>query len=98
MLTDETGEDARARAEDRGEYETETTAGPRADGGESGEPRNFYVDGGHIEIAAHLVYELDAEGNQLRVVQFTDYAGEKVRTLFTSADELRDRWADPLKR
>ncbi|PLY15321.1 MAG: DEAD/DEAH box helicase [Sedimenticola sp.] len=63
-----------------------------------GEPRKFYVDGGRIEIAAHLVYELDAEGNQLSVVQFTDYAGEKVRTLFTSADELQDRWADPLKR
>ena len=63
-----------------------------------GEPRKFYVDGGSIEIAAHLVYELDAEGNQLRVVQFTDYAGEKVRTLFTSADELQDSWADPLKR
>ncbi|WP_089729874.1 EcoAI/FtnUII family type I restriction enzme subunit R [Candidatus Thiosymbion oneisti] len=63
-----------------------------------GEPRKFYVDGGHIEIIAHLVYELDAQGNQLRVVQFTDYAGEKVRTLFTSADELQDRWADPLER
>jgi len=64
----------------------------------SGEPRKFYVDGGRIEIAAHLVYELDTAGNQLRVVQFTDYAGEKVRTLFTSADELQDCWADPLKR
>lgn len=56
------------------------------------------MDGGRIEITAHLVYELDAEGNQLRVVQFTDYAGKKVRTLFTSADELQDRWADPFKR
>ncbi|WP_133510303.1 EcoAI/FtnUII family type I restriction enzme subunit R [Candidatus Thiosymbion oneisti] len=63
-----------------------------------GEPRKFYVDGGHIEILAHLVYELDAQGHQLRVVQFTDYAGEKVRTLFTSADELQNRWADPLER
>lgn len=95
-LTHETGEDA--QAEDQDEYETETTVGPGEGGGEGGEPRKFYVDGGRIEIAAHLVYELDAEGNQLRVVQFTDYAGEKVRTLFTSADELQDRWADPLKR
>lgn len=94
-LTRGTGEDA--QAEEQGEYETETTAGP-GEGGEGGEPRKFYVDGGRIEIAAHLVYELDAEGNQLRVVQFTDYAGEKVRTLFTSADELQDLWADPLKR
>jgi len=87
-----------AQAEERGEYETETTAGPGEGGGEGGEPRKFYVDGGRIEITAHLVYELDAEGNQLRVVQFTDYAGEKVRTLFTSADELQTRWADPVKR
>lgn len=95
-LTLGSGEDA--QAEEQGEYETETTAGPGEGGGEGGEPRKFYVDGGCIEIAAHLVYELDAEGNQLRVVQFTDYAGEKVRTLFTSADELQDRWGDPLKR
>ena len=95
-LTHETGEDA--QGEEQGEYETETTTGQGEDGGEGGEPRKLYVDGGRIEIAAHLVYELDAEGNQLRVIQFTDYAGEKVRTLFTSADELQNRWADPLKR
>lgn len=95
-LTHEIGEDA--QAEEQGAYETETTAGPGEGGGESGEPRKFYVDGGRIEIAAHLVYELDEEGKQLSVVQFTDYAGEKVRTLFTSADKLQDCWADPLKR
>ena len=27
--------------------------------------RKFYVDGGEVEIAAHLVYELDADGRQL---------------------------------
>lgn len=82
-----------------GEDETDEPEGPRPPPPEPPpEPRKFYVDGGRIEIAAHLVYELDAEGNQLRVVQFTDYAGEKIRTLFTSADELHDHWADPLKR
>ncbi|WP_293005334.1 EcoAI/FtnUII family type I restriction enzme subunit R [Nitrosomonas sp.] len=85
------------QAEDRSEYGIEITAGP-GEGGGKGEPRKFYADGGRVEIVAHLVYELDAEGNQLRVVQFTDYAGEKVRTLFTSANELQDSWADPLKR
>ncbi len=93
-LSHETGDNA--QAEEPGEYETCTTAGPGEGGG--GEPRKYYVDGGHIEIAAHLVYELDANGNQLRVVQFTDYTAEKVRTLFTSMDELHDQWADPLKR
>ncbi len=61
-------------------------------------PRKYYVDGGRVEIAAHLVYELDADGKQLRVVQFTDYAGEKVRTLYASAADLRARWAAPDQR
>ena len=31
------------------------------------QPRKYYVDGGIVEIAAHLVYELDADGKQLQV-------------------------------
>jgi type I restriction enzyme, R subunit len=46
----------------------------------------------------HLVYELDADGNQLRVVRYTEYAAEKVRSLCRSPRELRERWADPLRR
>jgi type I restriction enzyme R subunit len=60
--------------------------------------RKLYVDGGHVEIAAHLVYELDSEGNKLRVVKYTDYTGEKVRTLYPSAAKLREKWADPRQR
>ncbi len=60
--------------------------------------RKFYFDGGQVEIAAHLVYELDPDGNQLRVVQFTDYTADKVRTLYRNAAELRNEWADPEKR
>jgi type I restriction enzyme R subunit len=56
--------------------------------------RKYYVDGGHVEIAAHLVYELDSEGNKLRVVKYTEYTAEKVRTLFPSAAELRKKWSD----
>jgi type I restriction enzyme R subunit len=59
------------------------------------ERRKFYFDGGRVEIAAHLVYELDTDGKQLRVVRYTDYAAEKVRSLCPSAPELRTRWADP---
>lgn len=95
--------DENAQAEKPADYQPETTSGlgEGSGGGAGPEPeplRKYYVDGGRIEIVAHIVYELDAEGNQLRVVQFTDYTAEKVRTLFTSADELQDRWADPLKR
>jgi type I restriction enzyme R subunit len=61
-------------------------------------PRKFYFDGGQVEIAAHLVYELDPDGKQLRVVQFSDYTAEKVRTLFANDATLRLDWADPERR
>ena len=58
----------------------------------------YYVDGGRVEIAAHLVYELDADGKQLRVIQLTDYTGEKVRMLYRSPEELAAAWADQRRR
>lgn len=61
---------------------------------EPSEPRKFYVDGGAIKIAHKLVYELDAEGKQLRCVEYTDYTAEKVRSLFPTAAELRRQWVD----
>jgi type I restriction enzyme R subunit len=60
--------------------------------------RKFYVDGGSVEIAAHIVYELDANGKQLRVVKYTDYASEQVRILSTSAADLRAHWTDAQER
>ena len=69
-----------------------------SDGDGDTEPRKFYFDGGQAHVVAHLVYELDSEGRQLRVVRFTDYTAERVRTLFPTAAELRDAWADPEKR
>ncbi len=40
-----------------------------------------------VEIAAELAHELDADGEQLRVVKLPDYTAEKVRTLCASPDE-----------
>lgn len=60
--------------------------------------RKFYFDGGVVEIAAHLVYELDPDGKQLRVVKFTDYTAERVRTLYSSVADMRTAWADPQTR
>ena len=89
---------------------TETEAPPEGDtdgpvDGEPGiiepsttEPRKFYFDGGHVEVVAHLVHELDPNGKQLRVVKYTDYAAESVRSIATSTAELRSRWADADKR
>jgi len=62
------------------------------------ERRKYYFDGGQVEIAAHLVYELDPAGKQLRVVRYTDYAAEQVRILCPTAPVLRAQWADPVKR
>jgi type I restriction enzyme R subunit len=60
-----------------------------------GQKRKYYFDGGHVEIAAHMVYELDVDGKQLRVVTYSDYTADKVRTLFPSSAEMRKQWADP---
>ncbi len=57
--------------------------------------RKLYFDGGYVEIATHLVYELDPDGKQLRVVKFADYTAEKVRTLYANAAQLREEWANP---
>ena len=56
--------------------------------------RKYYFDGGQVEIAAQLVYELDADGKQLRVVKLTDYTGERVRSICHSTVELRARWSN----
>src|SRR5205809_2740690 len=40
----------------------------------------------------------DPDGKQLRVLKYSDYAAEKVRTLYPSAPELRQKWANPSER
>jgi type I restriction enzyme R subunit len=82
--------------------ESEETGGladrPQVSEDEEVERRKYYFDGGQVEIAAHLVYDLDQDGKQLRVVKFTDYTAEKVRTLYPSAAELRTQWGDSEQR
>ena len=56
--------------------------GGRGDGVGEPAPRKYYVDGGQVEIVGHLVYELDGDGKQLRVIQYTDYTADQIRTLF----------------
>ena len=61
-------------------------------------PRKFHVDDGEVEIVRHLVYELDADGRRLSCRRLTDYTGERVRTLYPNASELRAGWLDPERR
>ncbi len=70
---------------------------PVIDDGKS-EPRKYYVDGGQVAIAAHLVYELDPDGKQLRVIKYSEYAAYKVRTLYPGAIRMREQWANPKER
>jgi len=63
-----------------------------------GEPRKYYFDGGEVAIAAELVYELDADGKQLRVITLVDYTAEKVRTLCNGLEDFRVRWTDAAQR
>lgn len=60
--------------------------------------RKYYFDGGQVTIAAHLVYELDPQGKQLRTVRYTDYAGDRVRALAPTSADLRAKWVDPVRR
>lgn len=65
---------------------------------EPGEPRKFYVDGGTVEIVAHLVYELDTDGKRLTCYKLTDWTGEKVRTIYPTAAAFRAAWCIADKR
>jgi type I restriction enzyme R subunit len=58
----------------------------------SPERRKYYYDGGRVEIAAQVVYDLDGEGKQLRVVSYTDYARDKVQALYRSVGDLESDW------
>ncbi len=60
--------------------------------------RKYYVDGGQVEIIRHLVYDLDPDGKKLSVRQLTDYAGDKLRTLYPDAAKLRRDWLDAERR
>lgn len=66
-------------------------------GDDFGQPRRkYYFDGGQVEIATEIVYELDPNtGKQLRVVRYTDYAAEQVRTLYANSLALFEAWANP---
>jgi type I restriction enzyme R subunit len=81
-----------------GEEQASTEEGASIIEPPTGTPRKFYFDGGQVEVVAHLVHELDPNGKQLRVVKYTDYAAESVRSIAPSSTDLRARWVDAEKR
>jgi type I restriction enzyme R subunit len=61
-------------------------------------PRKYYVDSGAVEIAAHVVWDLDADGRRLQAKEYGEYTGESVRSLYSSAAALRAKWSAPEER
>ena len=49
-------------------------------------------DGNKINIVYDYEQQLDADGNKLRVVKYTDYTAEKVHSMFPSAALLLSKW------
>lgn len=95
VLASETEEHAQAEATD-----TEAVNGPAGLPPDEDDvlPRKLYIDGGEVEVVAHLVYDLDADGKRLTCRRLTDWTGEKVRTLFATPAAFRAEWALPDKR
>ncbi len=55
--------------------------------------RKYYVDmGDRVKIVVDYEQNLDVDGNKLRVVKYTDYTAEKVRSMFPSAAVLLSKW------
>ena len=77
------------------EWEEMPTGIDSLSGDEDKPRRKYYVDGGVVEVVAHMVYELDPDGHQLRAFKYVDYAGQTVRTLYANGAALRKDWADP---
>jgi type I restriction enzyme, R subunit len=82
--------------EDEGEVVDPSPVGPATPlppgGGQTGESRKYYVDGGTVEVVQHHVYELDSDGKRLTARRVTDYTGEKVRTLYPTPSAFRAAW------
>ncbi len=98
-VTNETDITEETDAEVDGDFgDTTEIDGGLPDDDEPGAPTKFYYDGGRVEIIRQLVYELDSDGKKLACRQLTDYTGDKVRTLYPNASELRKDWLDPERR
>ncbi len=97
IVTTETVEDEAPDNEAADQQPSGPTDVPPDDEGD-GLPRKFYVDGGEVEVVAHMVYDLDADGKRLTCRKLTDWTGEKVRTLFATPAAFRADWAMPDKR
>jgi type I restriction enzyme R subunit len=54
--------------------------------------QKYYIDGGEVYMVGEQVFELDAEGNTLRTLSFTDFVRDQLRRLVPDAQHLLDSW------
>jgi type I restriction enzyme R subunit len=101
---DEKGNSLKRKYEEPHEKETQKGAAPSVcetpelSDDYEGFPRKYYVNGGSVEIVADVVYELDPDGKRLAPIKYTDYTLKQVRSMYTSAAELRSKWSDAQQR
>ena len=61
--------------------------------GDDPQPKiKFYVTEGEIRIAAEAIQIIDPVTGKLITVQLSQYAKEKIETMFPSANELKSNW------
>lgn len=61
------------------------------DGAES-ERRKFYVTDGEMAIAVETIQIIDPVTGRLITVQLSQYAKEKIKTMFSSANDFKNHW------
>ncbi len=62
------------------------------DGGETGGRRKYYVTEGEMGIAVETIQIIDPVTGRLITVQLSQYAKEKISTMFPSANDFRTHW------
>ena len=62
------------------------------DGGDTGGRRKYYVTEGEMGIAAETIQIIDPVSGRLITVQLSQYAKEKISTMFTNANDFRSHW------
>ncbi|MEJ7680723.1 MAG: DEAD/DEAH box helicase family protein [Segetibacter sp.] len=62
------------------------------DGGFTGGRRKYYVTEGEMGIAVEMIQIIDPVTGRLITVQLSQYAKEKIQTMFTSANDFKSHW------
>ncbi|MEW5938930.1 MAG: EcoAI/FtnUII family type I restriction enzme subunit R [Chloroflexota bacterium] len=60
--------------------------------------RKLVVEGGQVEIVADVVYELDPNGNRLRVMTYSQYAADVIQKMYSTAAALQSQWGKAVER